>query len=76
MKIVRVLWEDSAGLEGWVNSKTSRRHTAAKCSTVGFLVKKNFREVTLSQSVCSDNDDRYAIFSIPMSCIKSIKELK
>lgn len=77
MKIVIIEWLDANAADGWTNMKKARSHPLAECFSVGYIVRRNFRQITLAQSISSDKGDTCdALISIPTSCIKSIKELK
>ena len=73
-KIVEVNWVDANGNDGWVSLKRAQTHNLAPTNSIGYIIKKNKRQITIAQSISGDAVDM--ILSIPASCIKSIKELK
>ena len=74
-RIVSIEWEDSYHDSEWLGRETAReRCRPAKCKTVGYLLKSNFREVTVFQSK-SDSGHITDTMSIPKKVIKSIKYL-
>ena len=77
MKLVKIEWLDANAADGWVSRARARTHPLAKCSTVGYVIKRNYRQITVAQSISTDKGDTCdAIISIPTSCIQSIKELE
>lgn len=74
-RIVCIEWEDSYHESDWMPKSVVRRrvHTS-KCKTVGFLLRSNFKEVTVFQSK-SDSGNVTDIMSIPRKCIKNMRFL-
>lgn len=78
--IVEILWSDSFshGI-GWRDIQTREKipEDAALIRTVGYLVSKSKKWVTICQSVSEDADGSsvYHTFSIPTACINKMKKL-
>jgi len=75
MKLVKIEWVDANFSDGWVSKTKARTHQLAQCTTVGFVVKKNFKQITVAQSISNDNSFD-SIMSIPIKCVKSIKDIQ
>jgi hypothetical protein len=75
MKKVEIEWVDTNSDHGWVKRKRATNHHIAECSTIGYLLKRNYKEIVVAQSK-SGIDDFDHLYAIPMCCVKSIKELK
>lgn len=74
-KIVEIEWEDAYHNAGWTwKSRARKEDGIARCRTVGYLLKSNFREVTVYQS-SSDSDNIDSTMSIPKKCIKNLRYL-
>lgn len=72
--IVKVDWIDSATEGGW-QKKCKTSGGVCTCYSVGFVIRRNKRELTLAQSK-SEFGNIAEVISIPTSCIKSIKQLE
>lgn len=77
MTPVQIEWVDAvADNSGWSDVKEKRKEcNPLPCTTVGFLIKKTKKKVVVCISHDYDNGNGDYFFTIPMSCIKSIKEL-
>lgn len=72
--IVKVDWLDSSMEHGWQRpNKDSGGVTP--CQSVGYIIRKNKREITLAQSK-GNTGNVSELISIPMSCVKEIKTLE
>ena len=74
MIIVRITWLDSAAAHNrpWIADNETVR--ALKCSSVGFLIEKNRREVIIAQSL--NANQRGNVYAIPTSSIRKMRRLK
>ena len=71
--IVYVRWVDSTTTSGW-GQTAADDHEPVTCETAGFLLKTRPSHVTIAQNrgptKCGE------VTSIPMVCVKSIRQLK
>jgi hypothetical protein len=74
MQIVKVTWADSASSPGW-QSKQHDWHSCSNCCSVGFIIKRNKRELSIAQS-WSDSGNVADVITIPMRSIKNIKKME
>ncbi len=72
--IVKVDWIDSCTEHGWQRA-SKNSGGLIRCTSVGYIVRKNKREITLAQSKSSMGNVGELI-SIPMTCVKEIKTLE
>ena len=72
-KIVKVIWNDAVARAGWELRKTLKSLTPPRCVSVGFLISKNKKYVTLAQNF--SKADVGEQISIPRAMIKKIKKL-
>lgn len=75
LTMVKVDWVDSCSDDAWQHESIALEHTVAPCSSVGYLLKKNKKEVSLSLSR-SDLGKVFMVLAIPRGCIKKITTLK
>ncbi len=75
-KIVRIEWEDSCSDDAWQSREKALTHSPSKCRTVGFLLKKDKKEVTVAGNLSDTTTQVGMLMSIPRSCIKKITILK
>ncbi len=73
MKIVRVFWIDSNARPGWHGMDCDV--SPSECSTVGYLLRSNRKNVTLCMSK-SDQGNIGDIVSIPHCTVRRIETLK
>lgn len=73
--IVLITWRDATALQDgyWEAFKTAKRHTAAKAHTVGFLVRRTKRQITVMQSFHKQGAG--GVFTIPTDWVTRIKVL-
>lgn len=74
MRLVQVKWVDSALNIGW-KSRYSKETSISKCKTVGYLVKKNKKQLVIAMSV-NDSGGYSEAMAIPIECVKSVKGVK
>jgi hypothetical protein len=67
-KLVLVQWDDAAS----VTSAWQKEVGVVGCETVGFLVKKDKKEVVIAHTLASDGDFG-GKFAIPRGMVKVIK---
>lgn len=74
MKVVYIKWVDSAATHGWLRPEEVGKHST-ECYSVGFLVDKNKKTVTIAQSLMDENM-LGEFLTIPKVCIISMREVK
>ena len=74
MKIVYIEWVDSTRLDGWNNKETIKKNGLSFIKSIGYLIKKNNKKVTICHS--NGSDEMLGILHIPKGCIKKIKIIK
>lgn len=75
MRLVKVDWEDTTGDSGWRFKESVKKIGMWQCSTVGWLVAKSPKSVTLCSSRGGKdlwNDHNV----IPKGCITKITQLR
>jgi hypothetical protein len=72
--MVRVEWEDSSTHNGW-DSRSHDSYSLATCTTVGFLIHKDNKKVSIALSVCPDGDAN-GVMTLPRKCVTRIVELR
>ena len=73
--IVEILWEDACSLSGWDNIETYKNHTAMPVKSVGYLIKRNKKCITLAGTQALDEGFCQGI-TIPLSWMKQIRTLQ
>ena len=74
MRLVEVKWVDSAFNQGW-RLKYDSDTSISECKTVGYLIKKNKKQLVIAMNVNDDGGYGEAM-AIPIECVKSIKKVK
>lgn len=74
MDIVEVVWLDAVADSTWTDIEAVKNHGVVEVSTVGYLLKKDERQVTLLMTKGDECVQGY--FVIPAGCITEIKQLK
>ena len=74
MKLVKIVWVDSATIDGWVSVDFAESFDPSECVTVGWVVKKTREYITVTSSR-SDTVNYSQLMTIPRKCVTSIKEL-
>lgn len=70
---VRCTWDDAVGSdEGWIEAREHTTEVAA-CITVGKVVKKDRRQVTLAQSAGVGDDQIGNLWSLPLGMITKVE---
>lgn len=72
--IVEITWTDSTTHGGWMDLDEANDSMAMMCTTVGYIVKKSRKQVTLAQSI-SANGQMGEILCVPTSVIQELREL-
>ncbi len=65
---------DSATIDGWVSVDFAESFAPSDCETVGWVVKKTPKYITVTASK-SDTVNYSQLMTIPRKCVISIKEL-
>ena len=74
MKVIKVEWLDSRGIDGIWHFKEEWDLTSHRCVSVGILVADDRDEIIICQS---KNDDQYGnLFVIPKNTIMSREDLE
>jgi len=73
MKIVKVTWNDACSRAGWEWRKNKDPLTPLPCISVGFLLSKTKKYVTLAQNLNKNQVGEQ--ITIPRGMIKKIKRL-
>lgn len=77
MKLVEVIWDDSAHLTPrWRSFGEIRASRAATCETVGYVVKRSRRWLLLSSTVSIGDSEGYCAFRIPTGAIRRIRRIR
>lgn len=71
--IVQVDWKDAASVSGW--RKNDTEPGLANCTSIGFLLNREPRHITLAGSLSNDDHHGDAI-SIPRAWIQRIKVIR
>jgi hypothetical protein len=74
-KIVEITWEDIASHQGWSPLSEHLAAGTALCFSVGYLIRKDKKQVTILQSVCQDGDVTESL-CIPRAVIQRIRILQ
>ena len=72
---VEVDWVDSYALTGWCTEKDVESTHADNCLSVGYMVRKDRKEVVLASGQSVDSENRQHLIAIPRCCVKSIRKL-
>lgn len=75
LKMVRVEWDDSCSDDSWMKSGKAHEHTVSHCTSIGFLFKKDRRQLCLARDT-SDQNSFGSLMSIPRKCVTRLIELK
>ncbi len=75
MQAVRVEWVDSSSETGWQRKNHRCSGGISYCESLGFIIRKNKREIALAQSKSSIGSIA-EVMTIPMVCVKKITKLK
>lgn len=74
-KLVEVLWDDSASVDGWFPEEFVKNAKMPECKTTGYLYEETTRYIMLFCTV--SNTGNYAsLWKIPRGSVRSIRELK
>ena len=78
--MVEVRWRDATAYNGWMTGGEARRAGAAQCLSIGYLVRRSKRRLTLvqTQSVGSMTfEDRInGLFVIPRAWVSRVRRLR
>ena len=73
-KILKVEWIDACSYHGW--DRMDQKHQLSPCESVGFLVGRNKKQISIAQSVDHHCNNWSCVQVIPMSCVRRIRILK
>ena len=73
--IVHVVWEDSSSRNGWGHER-EYDDEAYICESVGFLMHKGKKTLSLSQSLSNHSMDTSEVINIPLVVVKKITKLQ
>lgn len=71
---VEVVWDDSTAVDGWVNIEGTDNIPVPRCSTVGYLITKGKKVISLAASISSTSGCA-SVWKIPRGCVVSINYL-
>ncbi len=78
-KLVEIEWEDSRlPTSEWQFIKNANISTICKCKTVGYLIKRTNKKITVAQSIGDLNSNlsqANGIMTIPACCVIDVKEI-
>lgn len=75
-KKVEVTWMDSSGYGAWDKRRSAiNNRKISEVKTLGYILKRNKREILVAQSIDLTIDSVDHTIIIPMGCVKEIKEL-
>ena len=74
VKLVKIDWVDSATVDGWVSVGFAESFAPSVCETVGWVVKKTPKYITVTASK-SDTVNYSQLMTIPRKCVTSITGL-
>lgn len=74
MKIVKVIWEDAASTDDWIDTDHYKLD-ANIVETVGYLFKETTDHVVIMSSVVLKADQGTSLMQIPRSTVREIVEL-
>lgn len=76
MSLVEVVWDDAATSGRWLSLKTYIEDRGiVECRAVGYLTKKNAREIQVVQQISKEGDVSDSV-TIPRSCVRRIRRLR
>ena len=75
MQIVKIEWEDSCAITGWHNQGKFEDYDVSPCRTVGYLLGKDKKKITVLQSI-SNSPSFCEALTIPRGNVKKITYLK
>ncbi len=73
--LVKVDWIDSSTARGWNTRDKAKKPGGFACTSVGFVIQENKKDITVAGTVGDDGDCLDAI-TIPRGCIKKIRRIK
>lgn len=71
---VEVVWKDSCSLGGWGQAPGDRDHTPADCTTMGYLLKRDRKQVVVAQNRGPSKFGEVMV--IPSECVRGVRRLK
>ena len=74
--IVEVEWNDANSRSSWSGLDVYLAHDVAKCRTVGYLLKKSKKSITLVMSQSEEDCDCNAAMSIPMPWVTKFRVVR
>jgi len=76
LKLVKVDWEDTTGDSGWRCKEDAKKIAIWQCSTVGWLIAKTPKSITLCSSRANKGELLNDHNVIPKGCITKITQLR
>ena len=76
MTIVEVEWWDARSFGGWSSPAEYAKKGIALCRTVGYLLRRNKREIVVVQNVGDTTGNVSDATAIPTCCVKRVRRLK
>ena len=73
--IIEIKWRDACSHYGWRSIDNHRANKLSVCQTVGYLLKKDSKSITLAQSI-DDSGSTTESIVIPKAGIVKMKTLK
>ena len=75
MKLVKIVWIDAIGQDGWTSINEVEKETPVFHNSVGYLVKETEGFVTITMSYSDDIDNLGAWVVIPKVMIVNFTEI-
>lgn len=75
MKLVKIIWEDAIGADGWISRKELEKETPIIHTTVGYVVIDKPEYITITMSYDEKEINLGAWMVIPRKYIKKIIKL-
>lgn len=80
LPLVLVRWLDAHTVGGWMKSdeyrRLARKASDLETTSVGYLLERTRRALTLVQSISPNNDTMADSITIPIGCVLSVKRMR
>jgi hypothetical protein len=74
---MEIEWVDSCSSKGWgTRDYHIKDYAESHCRTIGYLVERTKKAISLAQSLSDDTKNLADVMSIPVVSIKKVKILK